>query len=415
MMNNYQKAYREVIEVIENIFQEMFEKEKEWEKERITVYKDWKEAKEKELGTELDETEIMRPWERHSVIYVIKELRNIKEIREYIGNNYDYLLEQIHPSYRMQLEKVMNGIEIVEEVKKEGTQETQVKEPVAEKQEDEMEGNIGKAISRLTGFSEPELREAEVYLFLEGILKRVLENEGVEVGDIKYLDEGRYSKVYKIGDKIVKMSAEDRETNQIPYNRRTIESMIRMPIPNLKQEDKTLLFIEMMEEVEIGNITDEEVYQAYKDYREDGQIWLDPKKDNIGRLKKDNIRIDPKEYFAGIPEVVPFNTGIIGEIKEGQDILKTGEVAVIDTDYIYKEEDKKASEYVYKYEMRYRIEEYLSRYVSKQFSTNDIGKATLTGEKAVEGIQAQNADLQIKKDLDSLERPNLEGVSLDDK
>ena len=107
-----------------------------------------------------------------------------------------------------------------------------------------------------------ELQEGRVNKFLELIFEKMLENEEKEVGDIKYLGSGGFSNVYKIGSKVIKISPTDRGTNQIPHNRRTIQPLIRMPIPKLKQKDETLLFIEIMEEAEIGTVTKEEATLA---------------------------------------------------------------------------------------------------------------------------------------------------------
>ena len=123
----------------------------------------------------------------------------------------------------------------------------------------------------------------------------------------------------------------------------------------LDKDDKDFLFcIEITEFVDTKNITKEDVYFIYKELRGCGFVWTDCKEDNIGRLLKDN-----KVYFKGIDKVDKNATGYINDNIE---ILKKGDLVIIDNDYIYNEEDffnnnhLVTSGYFYEFEQRYRNE-----------------------------------------------------------
>ena len=170
--------------------------------------------------------------------------------------------------------------------------------------------------------------EKEKYTsFLKQLVEELLQNEKLNYHDIEYLDSGYYSKVYKIGDKVLKIGNERKRFN-IPFNKRFLKPLYRQNISSLDGE-KTLFCIEITECVDTNNITSDDVYQVYKELRDEGLIWTDCKRSNLGRLKKDN-----KIYFDGITSVSKNSTGYLDDNSE---ILKKGELVIIDNDYIFKE------------------------------------------------------------------------------
>ena len=89
--------------------------------------------------------------------------------------------------------------------------------------------------------------------------------------------------------------------------------------------------MEINEEVDTKNITDADVYYVYKELRKQRLVWTDPKKENLGRLIKDN-----KIYFDGIDKVDKNSTGFLTDSDYS---LKAGDLVIIDTDFIYDEDD----------------------------------------------------------------------------
>ena len=89
--------------------------------------------------------------------------------------------------------------------------------------------------------------------------------------------------------------------------------------------------MEINEEVDTKNITDADVYYVYKELRKQRLVWTDPKKENLGRLIKDN-----KIYFDGVDKVDKNSTGFLTDSDYS---LKAGDLVIIDTDFIYDEDD----------------------------------------------------------------------------
>ena len=185
------------------------------------------------------------------------------------------------------------------------------------------------------------------------ITEELMHNENINYEDINILSKsGAYSIVYKIGDKVLKIGKK-REVFTKINNKRFLQPLYRDEI--LDKDDKDFLFcIEITEFVDTKNITKEDVYFIYKELRDCGLVWTDCKEDNLGRLLKDN-----KVYFKGIDKVDKNATGYINDNIE---ILKKGDLVIIDNDYIYNEEDffnnnhLVPSGYFYEFEQRYRNE-----------------------------------------------------------
>ena len=103
------------------------------------------------------------------------------------------------------------------------------------------------------------------------------------------------------------------------------------------------------------DMKEEKLYQIYKELRQDGIIWTDIRWDNLGKLKKSNIpMLHGKEMY-----VSPDSIGFDKELKGGkEDILQKGDIVIIDSDYIYKENSSHITffEQSTKFERRYQQE-----------------------------------------------------------
>lgn len=119
------------------------------------------------------------------------------------------------------------------------------------------------------------------------------------------------------------------------------------------------LGIEVYEAVDMDTeITDEEILEVYKELREAGIKWTDIKRENLGRLRKDNY---PHEVGQNVP-VPPEFLGIVDSGVERR-ILKAGELVIIDLDCLEMAKDEKGSNFtkmaevpacVYQYELEYQ-------------------------------------------------------------
>ena len=160
------------------------------------------------------------------------------------------------------------------------------------------------------------------------IIKEIKDKEKVRFIDIKKLNGGNYSNVIEIGDKILKIGSERMRFN-IPNNEHILVPIIRKDLSIISDIP---MVIEVSERVDTKvNLTDDELYQIYKDLRINGIIWTDVKNDNLGRLLKDNI--------------VHYDNVLLDNEAKGIEgtntkTLKKGEYVIIDTDFIYDEDDE---------------------------------------------------------------------------
>lgn len=111
--------------------------------------------------------------------------------------------------------------------------------------------------------------------------------------------------------------------------------------------------------------TKEEVYEIYKELREDGLVWTDAKASNIGRLRRPNKRYsnhigeinESGEIIWGNQDYAGSGVGIETSSSK-QDILETDEFVIIDLDYIWEENSE---------EIRWPVGGSLSREFEKRY------------------------------------------------
>lgn len=164
--------------------------------------------------------------------------------------------------------------------------------------------------------------------------------------EIKYVTSGSFCDVYQAENILFKIGIQ-RYTPEISGYEDFVYPLFRKYIPELN------LFIEITSLVETKYITNEDVYQMYKTRRKKGYIWIDAREENLGRLINDNHSYG----FFVHPETVGFKGNETYK-------LKKGELAILDTDLDYKE-DEVPWEYLHKhikldsyytYEFRYQEE-----------------------------------------------------------
>lgn len=121
------------------------------------------------------------------------------------------------------------------------------------------------------------------------IKKEKQEEIELELGDlskgkpIKFLSLGGYSLVFETNEKVFKLGVERAQFLIEKYHKRFM-----YPILRKNYEDN--LYIEAFEKGDIDpNITDEELLMVYEELYKDGFRWLDARKENLVRLKKDMV------------------------------------------------------------------------------------------------------------------------------
>lgn len=169
------------------------------------------------------------------------------------------------------------------------------------------------------------------------MIEELLKSENARWVDIRSLGSGGYSCVYQIGDKVLKIGA-NRGTYHMPNHTRILQPLTRTSLIDERNNNTPFAVVEVADRVDKLSYEDykeENLYMIYKELREDGIIWTDARFDNIGILRKPNRpNLHGKDIY-----ISPNSVGFIGEIK-GKEINE-GDFVIIDTDYIYREDDPK--------------------------------------------------------------------------
>lgn len=174
----------------------------------------------------------------------------------------------------------------------------------------------------LNEINDPSLIETIKILILE-----VSKNENVNLSDIT-LERGGYSLILFIGNKVFKIGSE-RGTEKLPNNPYIIKPLLRTRLESNGQS----CFVEITEKVNTKERPSyEELYQIYKNLRDLGLVWTDVKDKNVGRLIRDN-KIYWNENIEPTDEVLNFDS------KRGNDTLKSGDLVILDADFIFDEND----------------------------------------------------------------------------
>lgn len=198
-----------------------------------------------------------------------------------------------------------------------------------------------------------EIEEERIMPYFKRIVDEVLDYEGIKCSDIRLIGEGGSSCVYKIGNKVLKLGR-NRLGFKIDNNKRFLRPLLRENIKSLK--DGTLFFIEITEKVKTENITYEDVYQIYKELRDEGLVWVDCYSQNLGRLEKSN-KIYFGEQINPVSSAINYNTESFDELEKRELVILDNELILPEKDFIDKfgffDEENKT---LYSYEKRYQKE-----------------------------------------------------------
>ena len=165
-----------------------------------------------------------------------------------------------------------------------------IKEELSESEIDGITDEIIKSIVKLPCIYElPNYRENIDFVSIRIIFNEILKNEGKSIFDLKLIGRGSFSSAYNIGDKVIKLGR--LLTYKIPDDKRLLASILRSEF-NIEDFNKSF-FIDIMElvdtlsdNVDLSTAEKKEiVYSIYKEERKKGNIWADPRIDNIGILR----------------------------------------------------------------------------------------------------------------------------------
>lgn len=254
-------------------------------------------------------------FEEGGIDFIEKFIKNIKSLLPNIAEDDLFELCQLvkkAPSYNAEISDILN---------------------------EKLENNkklVAKSLLKKLG---PSIYNRQINIdMIEIILDELIENEGIRMIDIDYIGKGAFSKVYKIGEMVLKIGRA-RRSYEIPNHPRILQPLVRK---NLKDKNgyiegcvEVSNFVRCIKKIEPG--IKEEIYQLYKELRKDGLIWADADYKNIGRLNKKNNNIYYIKRNGDEPiNVAPEAVGLEGELK-GR-ILDKGELVILDSDYIFSDD-----------------------------------------------------------------------------
>lgn len=235
---------------------------------------------------------------------------------EYKGNNKKIIYENL-PLF---LENAQNLYNLMNFVKDNPLALSQVKNYIDHNEEKAI-NSIFCETDHLLKMKDPTLKEIVKLIVLD-----VMKNENVKFSDITY-NGGGFSRVLLIGNKVLKLG--NRVTKKFPNNPYIIAPLLRKEL----QFGDEYCFAEITERVDTSKgVSEEELYQLFKNLRDLNLVWTDIKSINVGRLTRENVihwrnSLQPTEEVLGLDN------------KRGETILKEGDLVILDADFIYDEND----------------------------------------------------------------------------
>lgn len=234
-------------------------------------------------------------------IELIDILKQDRDMFNIINSNQDKILESYDGKNKIQLAKniLKNPSEYIEK-------------------------NFDKIIMKITELSRDNKQQSKLLDSIELIIKEIAEFEKVGIQDIEYIGSGASSSAIQIGNKVLKTSWY-KQGYEIQYHPRLLESTLRHKSNSIGDDE---FFIELLEKVDVKDITEDDVQKVYNELRDDGILWYDAKKDNLGKLLKSN-----KIHFYKDYEITDEQRGI----KQGnisKKVLPEGELVILDLEHL---------------------------------------------------------------------------------
>jgi hypothetical protein len=255
---------------------------------------------------------------------------NSKEKREFIANNIDKIIRNTSKEYMLKVFTKIKGISY--------NIDNQLNKRLENNKEEISKGilceNVDKGIAEDNIISEKDYNDYSKTLQI--MIEEVLKSENKRWIDIEQIGSGSYSRVYKVGNKIIKIGS-PRETYYIPNHPRILQPLIRTNFTTQKYK-RDFACVEITDYVNTYFSKNEKcdtdkLYQVYKELRDSNIKWTDVKWSNVGKLIKSNNPTLNKENFEVNPKSIGSNK------KVNTEKLGRGDIVIIDTDYIYKEGD----------------------------------------------------------------------------
>lgn len=263
---------------------------------------------------------------------MVKVLSKNPKCHQFIRNNFEAIKENCYVPHLAELYTNVRDI-CPEEFSKEAFTIDNIYLPAIEKLETKNENGMDYSIvlDQINVTCSEIIKHGRTADY-EKLVKFI--NQASNDNTFKVCGLGSYNIIMQVGDKILKVGGKesdrkDRDSFKIPYHPRIL-------LPTIRKKDGVAdpdhpLVVGLYETVDVDSeITDEEVLEVYKELREAGIRWIDVKKENLGRLKKDNLQY---EFGSNMP--APLEYLGFEDIGIERKTLKAGDIVIIDVDELY--------------------------------------------------------------------------------
>lgn len=254
------------------------------------------------------------------------------------------------------IDTIMQGGVTIEELKYLRGISKETDEKLNSKLESEKQKVAREMLGSISSLAEKSKEEGQQLISdyiptMTRMIEELLMDQNARMIDIARIGKGGYSKAYQIEEKVLKIGR-PRETYKIPNHPRILQPLTRTNLLDERDNNKIFGCIEISDRVdrlcenkkqeqELNENEEaiEKLYQVYKELRDDGIVWTDVRFSNIGKLRRRNVPKLNGEEMNVDPEAVGMDREIKGKV------LEVGEWVIIDTDYIYRQEDYKSITY----------------------------------------------------------------------
>lgn len=273
-----------------------------------------------------------------------------------------------------------------------------------------------KLTSELFKHNEEVREDKTLQITISKLIEELCEHENIGINDLEFGGVGHFNFNIKIGSYILKLGeGENRRTSKIENDKRIFKPLVRQLYNAGDIGEGANMFIEIQnvgdDKWYIGLSEDEikeQLYEVYKELRDRGKVWVDVKPENVARLLKPNkenfeVEVLNQEGKLEKRELKSNNYAInfIGD--ESDEVLDPGELAIIDTDYIYNENDEiyniPKKSYYDEFEERYQAEK-----KNKQETENNINQDIIK-KIAIDEIREKDYTMEdLRKTQEDIEK-----------
>ncbi len=136
----------------------------------------------------------------------------------------------------------------------------------------------------LQRFSNLDITKIDI---LMSALEKICEKNNSNLTDLNFVDYGESSIVFELNNQIIKVTFNEYDRHPsmkeyVSHSSKILQPMFEQIIDDVKLYGYSAKIIGF-KKLSLNNISNEDVLKMYVDLRDDGYLWYDTKKENIGK------------------------------------------------------------------------------------------------------------------------------------